>query len=54
MLYDWNPKHAAEAYDGNTYDWIRQTYKRLEGKDADADTLTDKDKLLASCRFTVF
>lgn len=41
MLYDWNPKHAAEAYDGNTYDWIRQTYKRLEGKDADANTLTD-------------
>ena len=41
MLYDWNPRHADEAYAGNMYDWTQQTYKRLEGKDVDANTLTD-------------
>ena len=43
MLYDWNPKHAEDAYSGNMYDWIQQTYKRLEDNDADADTDTLTD-----------
>lgn len=41
MLYDWNPRHADDTYLSNKYGWVQQTYKRLKGKTADANTLTD-------------